>query len=74
MGSEKGRFPPVDTWTPEEQAVGRELTKALAGMAVTQAMRSMRRHLEAMQAEGYAGTDPERTLRSALSPSCALEN
>jgi hypothetical protein len=59
-GIEKGKFPPFDTWTPEQQAAGRELRVCLAKMAVTQAMRSVLRHLDAMQPETYTGTDPER--------------
>ena len=59
-GIEKGKFPPFDSWTPEQQAAGKRLGEALAQLAVKQAMRCMLRHLEAMIAEGYAGTDPER--------------
>ncbi|HEY0801084.1 MAG TPA: hypothetical protein VGD54_09580 [Steroidobacteraceae bacterium] len=59
-GIAKGRLPPFETWSPEQQAAGRKLGDALAQMAVTQAMRCMLRQLEAMIAEGYAGTDPEK--------------
>jgi hypothetical protein len=59
-GIEKGRLPPFETWSPEQQAAGKELGEIFARMAVTQAMRCMLRHLEAMIAEGYSGTDPEK--------------
>jgi hypothetical protein len=59
-GIEKGKFPPFDSWTPEQQAAGKRLGEALAQLAVKQAVRSMLRHLEAMIAERYEGTDPER--------------
>jgi hypothetical protein len=58
-GIEPGRFPPFDTWTPEQQAAGRELSKALVEMAVDQSLRAVCRHRDAMQAEGYAGTQLE---------------
>ena len=58
-GIEKGKLPPYDSWNSEQKAAGKRLAEALAGMAVTQAMRCMLRHLEAMIAEGYTGTDPE---------------
>jgi hypothetical protein len=57
---ERGKFPPLDTWTPEQQAAGRRFGKILADMAVKQAMHSMLRHLEAMQSENYLSLDPER--------------
>jgi hypothetical protein len=59
-GIDRGELPPFASWTPEQQAAGKKLGKALAQLAVKQAMRSMLRHLEAMIAEGYAGTDCER--------------
>jgi hypothetical protein len=59
-GIEKGTFPPFNLWSPEQQAAGKKLGEALAQLAVRQAMRCILRHLEAMIAEGYAGTDPER--------------
>jgi hypothetical protein len=59
-GIEKGKLPPFASWTPEQQAAGKRLGEALAELAVKQAMRCMLRHLEAMIAESYIGTDPEK--------------
>jgi hypothetical protein len=59
-GIEQRRFPHFDTWTPEQKAAGRRLSKILAKMAITQAMRSIFRHLEAMQSENYTGNNLER--------------
>jgi hypothetical protein len=59
-GIEKGTFPPIASWTPEQQAAGKRLGEALAELAVKQAMRCILQHLEAMIAEGYEGTDPEK--------------
>jgi hypothetical protein len=59
-GLENGKFPPFDSWTPEQQVAGKRLGEALAELAVKQAMRCILRHLEAMIAVGCVGTEPER--------------
>jgi hypothetical protein len=55
-----GHIPPLDSWSREQQAAGCKLGERLARMDMTQGARSILRHLEAMQVDGYTGTDPER--------------
>jgi len=66
-GIEPQLLPPFETWTPEQQKAGRELSEILTRMAVRQAFRSVLRHLELMQAEGYSMDDFEQeAARRAL--------
>lgn len=59
-GIEPQRLPRFETWTPEQQKAGRELREILTRMAVAQAFRSVLRHLELMEAEGYSKDDFEK--------------
>ena len=66
-GVEKSGFPPFETWTPEQQAAGRELGESLMNMAIQQAFRMVLRELERMQVERYSEPDFEKeAVRRAL--------
>jgi hypothetical protein len=58
-GIEKPKFPPFNTWSPEQQKAGRELSDIMMKVAIRQALQIMVVQLELMQADGYQNPDAE---------------